>query len=65
VDNRKYEFEILSITYGTDIIEIRPADASTPLDVNLIFDAMSFNVAEARVSVSSGVFRSLKDQFGV
>jgi len=60
VDNREYRFDKITIQYSSDELVIKSAIER----INLIFDAMNFNIAEGRVSVSNGVFKSLKDQFG-
>jgi hypothetical protein len=50
----------MSVVYSADEIWIeRPLKR-----IDLIFDAMSFNVAEGRISVSNGVFKSLREQLG-
>jgi len=60
VDNREYKFDTVSIRYSSDEIVV---DSATER-FDLIFDAMNFNIADGRISVSNGVFKSLKDQFG-
>ncbi len=60
VDNREYVFDQIIVKYSTDAIKIDSAIER----INLIFDAMNFNIADGTISVSNGVFKSLKDQFG-
>ena len=60
VDNREYKFDEIIISYSGDELKL----GSAIQRINLIFDAMNFNIADGRISVSNGVFKSLKDQFG-
>jgi len=60
VDNREYKFDSTTIRYSNDELVINSATQR----INLIFDAMHFNIADGVISVSNGVFKSLKDQFG-
>jgi len=60
VDNRRHKFADFSIRFGSDTIKITANEHT-----DMIFDAMSINLAKKSLSVSNGVFKSLREELGV